>query len=149
MIRTPAQKRRRQGLESAAGGRTTVVLYACVEGPDATATTAFSELRRFANAREWLIAGEILDTAPLATPLDERPMWHSVREVISAGRAEGIVAAPNHTCDDVEGVRAELLDWLAEHAAFLATAHSDVRGSRTERSHRGDSEQHHEGAGPS
>ncbi|WP_157839069.1 hypothetical protein [Streptomyces flavidovirens] len=126
MIRTRAQERRQQALANAAIGRTAVVLYACDEGSRADATAALAGLRRFANAREWVIVDEILDSAPLATPLDDRPMWHSVREAISAGLAEGIVAPPNHTCDDVEGGRAELFDWLAEHAAFLTTAHSHV-----------------------
>ncbi|MCZ1009889.1 hypothetical protein [Streptomyces lydicus] len=131
MIRTPAQTRRRQGLGNAAAGRTTVVLYACVDGPRTSATAILAELRRFANAREWIVAGEILDSAPLSTPLDERPMWHSVREAIAKGRAEGIVAALDHTCDDVADTRAQLFDWLAEHAAFLATARCGVRSSRT------------------
>ncbi|MET9508933.1 hypothetical protein ABZX62_10725 [Streptomyces flavidovirens] len=126
MIRTPAQKRRKHGLGNAAVGRTAVVLYACDEGSRATATATLSGLRRFANAREWEIVGEILDSTQLTTPLDVRPMWHSVREAISAGRAEGIVAPLNHTCDDIEEGRAELFDWLAEHAAFLTTARSHV-----------------------
>lgn len=90
-----------------------------------------AELRQFAKAREWVIVDVILDTTPLSTPLDKRPMWRSVREAIAEGQAEGIVAAQGHTCDDVDDTRAQLSNWLAEHAAFLTTARCGVRSSHT------------------
>lgn len=112
------QTRRRRSIANAAAGRTAVVLYACTEDPETARILA--ELRRYADARDWDVAREITDAAPLATPLDERQQWPTVRRLILEGRAEGVVAPTAHTRDDVPNERAELDTWLADRGAFLA-----------------------------
>lgn len=122
MIRTAAQKHRRRALHDA---RTTVALYACTESESETTAATFETLRRYALAREWHVAVELLDHAPLESPLAERPGWARARDAITAREIEGVVALHDQTCT---GHNAQLLAWLAEHAAFLATVEtSDER----------------------
>ncbi|MFE2747300.1 hypothetical protein ACFXKX_23730 [Streptomyces scopuliridis] len=126
MIRTPAQHRRRRGLGNAAAGRTAVILYACIEDVSASAAATFEDLRLFAHARDWVIAGEFLDRLPLSTPLRDRPQWQSVLNALAAGPAEGIVAALDPTHDQDDDARAHLLEHLADRGAFLSTVSRDA-----------------------
>lgn len=121
-MRTQGEQRRRRSIANAAAGRTAVVLYACTEQFSGPAWHVFTDLRRYAAARDWQVAREILDAAPLSTPLDERPEWCKVRDLILDGSAEGIVAPETHARDDVPSEHSALSEWLAEHAAFLSLA---------------------------
>lgn len=116
MIRSSEQTRRRRSLASAAAGRTAVVLLACSDDPDAASTLA--DLQRFADARDWHVVETYTAPAPPSTPLDERPEWSAVRELITEGRAEGVVAPAVHVPAD----RGPLDTWLADYGAFLAAA---------------------------
>lgn len=130
--RTPAQARRLRTLTNAANWRTPVVLYVCTTDPQTPAINAVRELRRHAGAREWEVADVILETSPLATPLGLREKWVAVRNAITEKRAEGIVALQGHACEAGTEAYARLLDWLAQHAAFLSVAEVASR-DRTER----------------
>lgn len=122
MMRTQAQRRLRRSIANAAAGRTAVVLYASTAGSDIPARDVLSELRRYADAREWQIAEEVLDDSPLTLPLKQRAAWRRVRDLITSGHAEGVIAPTAHARDDVPEERAALDEWLADRGAFLSLA---------------------------
>ncbi|MCT9140338.1 hypothetical protein [Streptomyces violarus] len=131
--RTPAQIRRRRALHNAAAGHTAVVLYVCTHDDRVTPADAVAALRRYAIARDWLIAEVILDYSNLETPLDGREQWTIVRQTITDRRAEGVVTVQGHIGDDSTPERDTLLQWLADQGAFLSIAHIASGTPRPER----------------
>ncbi|MFE4421298.1 hypothetical protein [Streptomyces sp. NPDC056817] len=118
MTRTPGDLARRRALADAASGypaRATVVLYACItHGQDQRAV--FAQLRRHAEARDWVVIGEVTDSTAATIPLQDRPGWPAAATAITSGRASGIVVAACTETPDIEPVGA----WLDEHRAFLS-----------------------------
>ncbi|WP_371604940.1 hypothetical protein OG345_40780 (plasmid) [Streptomyces sp. NBC_01220] len=128
--RTPGDITRRRSIADAAGGfptRAAVVLYACIQpGQDEAAVTAL--LRRHAEARDWVVAAEVVDHTSTATPLDRRPNWERARLLITTGQARGIVTTSRAACADT-GDAPAVEEWLAEHQAFLSEARPAVHGA--------------------
>ncbi|GAA3301267.1 hypothetical protein [Streptomyces cinereospinus] len=129
MKRTPGDTSRRRVITDAASGfpsRATVVLYTCI-APGQDQTAVLTRLRRYAEARDWVVIGEVIDHTTTATPLDSRPNWQKARTLITSGQAHGIVTTSRTACA-VTPTDLSLVDWLAQHQAFLAEAEPLVEG---------------------
>lgn len=123
MKRTPQQRARRANLAAAASGRhreglstriarVRVVLYDSEPAPQGAQLLA--PHRIFAEARDWTIVAELVDTAPDGVPTMTRPLWPRVAELFDSGQVDGIVTSAWTTTDDA------LLSWLLERHAFAA-----------------------------
>lgn len=121
MNRTPQQRARRAALADASSGghreglpripRVRVLLYDCLPAPQAGQPLASH--RVFAEARDWTIVAEFVDTAPLDLPAMAWPLWPRVAELIDSGQADGIVTSVWDAADD------EVSSWLLERHAFV------------------------------
>ncbi|MEU1372003.1 hypothetical protein ABZ454_38840 [Streptomyces sp. NPDC005803] len=128
--RTPGDIARRRSIADAAGAfpsRATVVLYACVApGQDQDGVTA--RLRRHAEARDWVVVGEVVDRITRATPLECRPNWPEARRFITSGQAKGLVMTSRTVC--IHAAEATALDeWLCGHQAFLSEETPAAQGA--------------------
>ncbi|MGC5412607.1 hypothetical protein ACPXCX_54510, partial [Streptomyces sp. DT225] len=86
-----------------------VVLYACVQ-PGASEEEVVARLRRHAQARDWLVVGEVVDHTSTSTPLGFRPNWWGhARQLITSGEAGGLV-----TTSRADANFGELEEWLHE-----------------------------------
>ncbi|MFC9604522.1 hypothetical protein ACFTTN_13820 [Streptomyces niveus] len=123
MNRTPQQRARRAALADASSGghrqglpdripRVRVLLYDCE--PTTQVGQPLASHRVFAEARDWTIVAELLDTAPLDRPAMTWPLWPRIAELIDSGQADGIVTSAWDTTDD------EISSWLLERQAFVA-----------------------------
>jgi hypothetical protein len=130
MTRTPGDITRRHSIADAAGGfpaRATVVLYACVP-PGQNEDDVTARLRRHAEARDWVVAGEILDHTTTATPLECRPNWPQAKRLITSGRATGLVTTSRTACASTPTAPV-LEDWLRDHHAFLSEETPAAQGT--------------------
>ncbi|MFF7098473.1 hypothetical protein ACFY9A_39845 [Streptomyces rubradiris] len=121
MTRTPGDISRRRSINDVASGfpsRTKVALYACI-APGLNQADVMEQLRLYAEARDWVVAGEVIDHTPTATPLDSRPNWPQAKMYITTGQACGIVATP-HTWSAGAFSSPTLTEWLHDHRAFLS-----------------------------
>jgi hypothetical protein len=121
MTRTLGDITRRRTIADAASGfpaRAAVVLYACIP-PGQQRADIEGALRKYAEARDWLIAGTVIDHTATATPLEHRPNWPQVRNLLASGAAHGIVTTSRRACAETEGAPV-LSEWLDTHNAFLA-----------------------------
>lgn len=121
MTRTLGDTLRRRHIADAASGfpaRAAVVLYACV-APGQRQNDLVARLREYADARDWLIAATVVDHTTTATPLDSRPNWPQVKQLIVDGTATGIVTTSRRACGETESAPV-LSEWLNTHHAFLA-----------------------------
>ncbi|MFF0226556.1 hypothetical protein [Streptomyces sp. NPDC004629] len=129
MTRTPGDISRRRNIADAASGflsRATVVLYGCPE-PGQDERDVMTRLRRYADARDWVVIGEVTDLSPATIPFQERRGWPAARNAVTSGQAKGIVAT---ACPQTP-VASDLEDWLRDNQAFLsevATAPSTAEG---------------------
>jgi hypothetical protein len=130
MTRTPGDITRRRSIADAAGGfpsRATVVLYACIApGQDQDDVTA--RLRRHAEARDWVVAGEVVDHTSTATPLEYRPNWPQAQRFITSGQAKGLVTTSRTACADTPSAPA-LEEWLRDQQAFLSEETPAAQGA--------------------
>lgn len=120
MQRTPAQRTRRRNIASAASGgiqRASVVLYACV--PAGNPERVLADLRTYAAARDWTVAGEHVDHVSITEPTDQRPGWAQLTALIESGQAQGIVTPMRRMCGLREPEQTALDTWLATHHAFV------------------------------
>ncbi|MFJ8201107.1 hypothetical protein [Streptomyces sp. NPDC096152] len=119
MDRTPGDISRRRALADAAGGftaRATVVLYACIASVQDEGDV-LARLRRHAEARDWVVVGEVIDHDTTGTPLECRRNWAQAKAFVTTGQARGIVATPG---TERAGVASpSLTQWLHDHQAFL------------------------------
>ncbi|MFF8990219.1 hypothetical protein ACF09H_09770 [Streptomyces sp. NPDC014983] len=76
-------------------------------------------LRRHAEARDWVVVGEVFDHTPTATPLEQRTNWSQARAYITTGQARGIVTTSRTTCAQTSG-SSTLMEWLRDQHAFLS-----------------------------
>lgn len=121
MVRTPRSTLRRRSLASAACGRTAVALYLCLS-PGSDAVAPLSDLRRYANARDWTVVLEAVDWEP-GERLQNRAQWPRLAEAFSRGIAQGLVAySPGmwHSDADDEFL---MRDWFADRHAFVTAAY--------------------------
>ncbi|MDN3260793.1 hypothetical protein QWJ26_13410 [Streptomyces sp. CSDS2] len=121
MTRTPGDLSRRRSINDVASGfpsRTRVALYACI-APGQDQADVLEQLRLYAEARDWVVVGEVIDHTPTATPLDSRPNWPQAKVYITTGEARGIVATP-HTRSAGAGSSPTLTEWLHDQNAFLS-----------------------------
>lgn len=120
MQRTPAERARRRALATAASGgtqRASVVLYACL--PSGTAERVLPDLRDYAAARDWPLAGEFVDQFRISEPVGQRPGWTEVAALIETGQAQGIVTPMRRMCGLRDPEQTQLDTWLAAHHAFV------------------------------
>lgn len=120
MQRTPAQQTRRRALVTAASGgvqRVSVVLYACA--PAEAAEQVLTDLRRYAGARDWTLAGEFVDHVRGSEPITQRPGWTELATLIESGKAQGIVTPMRHMWELRDAEKVRLDTWLAAHRAFV------------------------------
>lgn len=130
MKRTPGDIARRRAIADAAGGfptRATVVLYACI-APGQDEQDVMARLRRHAEARDWVVVGEVIDHTHTATPLEHRPNWPQAKTLITSGQAGGIVTTSRIACADTPSAPA-LERWLGEHQAFLSEETPTAEGA--------------------
>lgn len=80
-----------------------------------------SYLRRYAEARDWRVVGEIVDHTTTSTPLAQRPKWPEASLLITSGQARGIVTTSLRACADTPSTPF-LSAWLTENQAFLSEA---------------------------
>ncbi|CAL9614410.1 hypothetical protein SUDANB1_05696 [Streptomyces sp. enrichment culture] len=121
MTRTLGATLRRRNIADAAGGfppRAAVVLYACI-APGEQQDDIVTRLRKYAEARDWVIAGTVVDHTTTATPLDSRPNWRQAKALIVDGQARGIVTTSRRACAETASTPV-LSEWLDTHNAFLA-----------------------------
>jgi hypothetical protein len=79
-------------------------------------TVLFTALRRYAEARDWDIANQIIDRHPPSVPFHKRVLWPRVADAVSTRRAEGALTLDGYLPDDDV---AELADWASTHGAFI------------------------------
>lgn len=118
MTRTLGDISRRRNIADAASGfpsRAAVVLYARPE-PGQDGQDIVAQLRRYADARDWVVIEEVIDPLPAAIPLQDRPGWRVARNAITSGQAKGIVAS---ACSQMP-IAATLKEWLRDNQAFLS-----------------------------
>ncbi|MFB0617207.1 hypothetical protein [Streptomyces sp. AGS-58] len=121
MTRTLGETIRRRNIADAAGGfptRAAVVLYACIQ-PGQQQRDTVHALRQYAEARDWVIVGTVIDHTTTATPLEHRPNWPQAKALIMSGQARGIVTTSRRACAETTGAPV-LSQWLDTHHAFLA-----------------------------
>ncbi|MFJ9125696.1 hypothetical protein ACIRJS_16535 [Streptomyces sp. NPDC102340] len=120
MTRSQGERDRRRELAEAAAGfptRVRVALYGCVED-DAEGVEVLVGLRRFATARDWDVAVDVVDIGPKALHRDHRAQWPKVRELIEQHLLDGIVApSESHLATDIVQ-RAGLRTWIQRKGAF-------------------------------
>lgn len=123
MERTQADRARRRCLADAAAGvgiqRAQVVLYACLPsgGPD----KVLAEMRGYADARDWVVAAELIDQVPIGEPTDGRPQWATLKGLIESQHAQGIVTPTRRMCGLRDPEQIRLNTWLAVNHAFIAS----------------------------
>jgi hypothetical protein len=120
MTKTPADISRRRNIADAASGvppRATVVLYARTGEQDVIA-----QLRRQAEARDWVVVGEITDTIPTDLPLQQCPGWPAVQAAILTHQARGIITTVDTDVTGLDG-------WLADHQAFVCQTAAAPQGA--------------------
>ncbi|MFJ8934012.1 hypothetical protein ACIRLA_46355 [Streptomyces sp. NPDC102364] len=120
MTRSHAERDRRRTIAEAASGfptRVRVALYGCVED-EAEGTEILVGLRRYATARDWDVAVDVVDIGPKSLQRDHRTQWPRVRELIEQHLLDGIVVpSESHlACDAVE--RSGLRTWIQHKGAF-------------------------------
>ncbi len=107
-------------MQDAAAGRTAVTLYVCTTDPRMSTARIVASLTCYAAARDWQVIKVLLDESPLDQPLREREGWTGVCSAITDGRAEGVVTLDGHTGEAITRDRNTIMQWFAEHAAFLS-----------------------------
>lgn len=96
-----------------------MALYICV--PEAhRSAEPLAALRRYADARDWVVAAEVADHVPLDAPVTTRDGWRHVRHLILTRQAGGVVTELATMCGHTDAEQRIVHGWLAEHAAFLA-----------------------------
>ncbi|WNI31508.1 hypothetical protein [Streptomyces sp. ITFR-6] len=88
------------------------MLYDCQPAP--ADGQPLASHRVFAEARDWTIVAELVDTAPPGTPAMTWPLWPRIAELFETGQADGIVTSAWEPTDD------DVLSWLLERHAFAA-----------------------------
>ncbi|HEY8985459.1 MAG TPA: hypothetical protein VIU15_38545 [Streptomyces sp.] len=129
MQRTHGDLIRRRRLIDAASGhieRTKVVLYACLPADEPVSQFGSEEkvlsvLRQYADARDWVVACELIDRQSINTTPDTRPAWLRLQTEIEGGTAQGIVTPMRRMCGLRDPEQTRFDTWLASHNAFVVT----------------------------
>jgi hypothetical protein len=131
MTRTPGDTARRRNIADAAAGfpnRATVVLYARI-APCDDQQEVIARLRRHAEARDWVVVGEVINYTQTDAPYAQVGHgWQAAKRLVTSGQAKGIVTTSRQACADVAG----LDEWLLDQQAFLfetATAPAATEGA--------------------
>jgi hypothetical protein len=96
------------------------VPYACIPH-DQDPAKLLEQLRGYAEARDWVIADEVVDHTTPTTPLEDRPNWPTAAKLIISGRATGIAIPSRELCADT-CTAPELEAWLSARNAYLYQA---------------------------
>ncbi|WP_129839177.1 hypothetical protein [Streptomyces sp. RFCAC02] len=128
-----AERERRRRIADAASGlrrRPAVVLYLCVPGPPREAEVA--RLEAYARERGIRVTGTVVDLVDPASPVEERPGWRSIRELVLTHQVTGVLTETADMCGATPAEHGAVLAWLADHAADLTVLPAPVdRGAPT------------------
>ncbi|WP_052851758.1 hypothetical protein [Streptomyces avicenniae] len=96
------------------------VLYLCA--PEVAPEWLIARLQAHAGARSLAVADTVMDLMDPASPMDDRPGWQHVRELVLAREVTAVVTADGGMCGGTPGERAAVHAWLADHASELTAA---------------------------
>lgn len=125
--RTKQAVARRRNIADAANGstcRARVILYACLP-VGSHSDEILASLRIYARARDWDVAAELVERAPIAEPMESRECWTRVRSMIEDREAEGIVVPLRRTLGYRPCERDKVNTWLAHNHAWVVAIHAD------------------------
>ncbi|MFR9727418.1 hypothetical protein ACL02R_29270, partial [Streptomyces sp. MS19] len=93
------------------------VLYLCA--PEVAPESLVERLAAHAGARRLPVADTVVDLMDPASPMDDRPGWQHVRELVLAREVTAVVTAADDMCGGTRKEREAVRAWLAEHASEL------------------------------